>query len=119
MAFAYLTIVSETANIELSTLYILENTPPTFDMASLNFKDDEGNLLESWDNPSFLIDFYQKLKAGSDWDLVSFLQDAADPDSDTKVELRYILNHKEDILELFQLAIKADIFVEPNLQTIC
>lgn len=117
MAFAYLTIVSETANIELSALYILENDPPTFDMPSLNFKDDEGNEIESWDNPSFLMEFYQKLKMSDDWDLVSFLQD--NMDSDDNIELAYILNHKSDLIELFQLAIKAGIFEEPNLQTIC
>lgn len=117
MAFAYLTIVSETANIELSALYILENDPPTYDMPSLNFKDLEGNEMESWDNPAFLLEFYQKLKLPDDWGLVSFLQD--NMDSDDNIELAYILNHKSDLIELFQLAIKAGIFEEPNLQMVC
>lgn len=118
MAFAYLTIRSEVADIEISALYILEKEPIHYDMPSLNFKDEFGKEIESWDNPNFLIEFYQKLIQPDIWVLLEFLKENLEYDNDEQIDVPYILQNKVALIELFQLAIKAGIFEEPNLQAV-
>lgn len=119
MAFAYLTIRSESADIEISALYILEKDPIHYDMPSLNFKDEFGKEIQSWDNPDFLIEFYQKLVQPDIWVLLDFLKETLEIDPDVRIDVQYILQNKVALIELFQLAIKAGIFEEPNLQMVC
>lgn len=118
MAFSYLTICSEDAPIEISALYILDKEPLHYDMPSLNFKDDFGKEIQSWDNPDFLIEFYQKLIQPNTWVLGHFLKESVESEPDERIDVQYILQNKAALIELFQLAIKAGIFEEPNLQTI-
>lgn len=118
MAFSYLTIRSESADIEISALYILDKEPFHYDMPSLNFKDKFENELESWDNPSFLMEFYQKLIQPDIWVLLEFLKETVEGGPNDQIDVPYILQNKAALIELFQLAIKVGIFEEPNLQTI-